>query len=134
MTRRFRIHSSVLVQLLTDEPEARLLEFCVTKPSALVQDEAGEIFLSNQVIGEAYIAVQHHYGVSKNGAHAGLLKVLRTGLVAPLNGEAVLEALCDFGIFRSSLGLGRKAPTRGKPFFTTDGFQWRETLSVSRIA
>ena len=96
MTRRFGIDTSVLVRLLTGEPEASF-EFCVTKLSALVENEAAEIFVSNQVIGEAYIAVQHHYGVSKNNARAGMLEVLRSGLVAPLNGEAVLAALEEVG-------------------------------------
>ena len=96
MTRRFGIDTSVLVRLLTGEPEASFAS-CVTKLSALVEDEAAEIFVSNQVIGEAYIAVQHHYGVSKNEAREGLLEVLRSGLVAPLNGEAVLTALEKIG-------------------------------------
>lgn len=96
MTRRFGIDTSVLVRLLTGEPEESF-EFCVTKLSALIEDEAAEIFVSNQVIGEAYIAVQHHYGVSKNDAREGLLQVLRSGLVAPLNGKAVLAALEDLG-------------------------------------
>ena len=96
MTRRFGIDTSVLVRLLTGEPDASF-RFCVTKMSALVEDEAAEIFVSNQVIGEAYIAVQHHYGVSKNEAREGLLEVLRSGLVAPLNGESVLAALEETG-------------------------------------
>ena len=96
MTRRFGIDTSVLVRLLTGEPEASF-EFCVTKLSALVEDEGAEIFVSNQVIGEAYIVVQHHYGVSKNDARAGLLEVLRSGLFAPLNGEPVLAALEAIG-------------------------------------
>ena len=37
--------------------------------------------------------MQHHYGVSKADARAGLLQVLRSGLVAPLNGSATLAAL-----------------------------------------
>lgn len=48
---------------------------------------------SNQVIGEAYVAAQHHYRVSKPDARAGLLDVLRSGLVSPLDGRAVFEAL-----------------------------------------
>ncbi len=96
MTQRFGIDTSVLVRLLTGEPEASF-EFCVAKLSALVEDEAAEIFASNQVIGEAHIAVQHHYGVSRDDAREGLLEVLRSGLVAPLNGETVLAALEEFG-------------------------------------
>ena len=45
------------------------------------------------MIGEAYIALQHHYGVSKADARAALASVLGSGLVAPLNGPGVFAAL-----------------------------------------
>lgn len=48
---------------------------------------------SNMVIGEAYVAMQHHYRVGKADAKAGLRSVLTSGLVAPLGGDAVLDAL-----------------------------------------
>ncbi len=92
MTRRFGIDTSVLVRLLTGEPEEDFA-FCVRKLSTLVDAEGAEIFASNQVIGEAYIAVQHHYGVSKRDSRVGLVNVLRSGLVAPLNGSSVFTAL-----------------------------------------
>lgn len=92
MTQRFGIDTSVLVRLLTGEPEADFAH-CVAKLSALIEDEGAEIFASNQVIGEAYVAVQHHYEVSKADARAGLLDVLHSGLVTPLNGRAVFAAL-----------------------------------------
>ena len=88
MTRRFGIDTSVLVRLLTGEPEADFAR-CVPMLSALIEDEGAEILASSQIIGEAYIAVQHHYGVSQANARAGLLDVLRSGLVIPLNGSAV---------------------------------------------
>ena len=91
MTRRFGIDTSVLVRLLTRDPEADF-EYCVGKLHALL-DEGGEIFASNQVIGETYIAAQHHYGVSKADARASLLDALRSGLVAPLNGRSTIAAL-----------------------------------------
>ena len=92
MTRRFGIDTSVLVRLLTGDPAADFA-YCVSKLSALVKEDGSEIFASNQVIGEAYVAVQHHYGVSKADARAGLLDVLRSGLVSPLNGHPVFSAL-----------------------------------------
>ena len=92
MTRRFGIDTSILVRLLTGEP-ASDFEYCVAKLTKLVEDSAAEIFASNQVIGEAYVAVQHHYGVTKADARSGPIDVLRSGLVAPLNGLAVIEAL-----------------------------------------
>lgn len=92
MTPRFGIDTSVLVRLLVGEPAADF-EDCVRTLSALIEDDGAEVFASNQVIGEAYVAVQHHYGVTRADARTGLLDVLRSGLVAPLNGRAVLEAL-----------------------------------------
>ncbi|MXX74984.1 MAG: type II toxin-antitoxin system VapC family toxin [Holophagales bacterium] len=92
MTRRFGIDTSVLVRLLTGEPREDFLD-CVAALISLVEHEGSEIFASNQVIGEAYVAVQHHYRVSKPDARAGLLDVLRSGLVSPLNGRAVFDAL-----------------------------------------
>ena len=96
MTRRFGIDTSVLVRLLTRDPE-KDFEYCVNQLSALVDDQGGEIFVSNQVIGEACVTVQHHYGVSKAEARASLLDALCSGLIAPLNGRSVIEALAAVG-------------------------------------
>ena len=92
MIRRYGIDTSVLVRLITRDPE-KDFEYCVRKLRALVDEQGGEIFVSNQVVGEAYVAVQHHYGVSKAAARASLLDALRSGLVSPLNGRSVIEAL-----------------------------------------
>lgn len=92
MTPRFGIDTSILVRLVTGDP-ADGFELCVRKLTLLIRRDDAEVFASNQVIAEAYIALQHHYGVSKPDARAGLLQVLRSGLVAPLNGGAVLAAL-----------------------------------------
>lgn len=92
MTRRYGIDTSVLVRLLTGEP-AKEFEHCVNGLRVLIEEEGSEIFASNQVVGEAYVAVQHHYGVSKTAARTSLLDVLHSGLVSPLNGRSVVEAL-----------------------------------------
>ena len=92
MTQRFGIDTSILVRLLTGDP-AEGFQLCVAALTALVEGEGAEVFASNQVIGEAYIAVQHHYGVSKVEARGSLLSVLGSGLVSPLNGSGVLSAL-----------------------------------------
>ena len=92
MTLRFGIDTSVLVRLLTRDPEGDFA-YCVSKLGTLVNEHGHEIFVSNQVIGETYVAVQHHYGVSKADARASLLDVVRSGLVSPLNGGSVIEAL-----------------------------------------
>ena len=91
MTRRFGIDTSILMRLVTGDPEAGF-RHCVRRIGALI-DEGCEVFASNQAIGEAYVAVQHHYGVSKTDARSALHAALRSGLVAPLNGRAALAAL-----------------------------------------
>ncbi len=92
MTQRFGIDTSVLVRLITRDPENDFMH-CVSELRSLIEDQGGEVFASNQVVGETYVAVQHHYGVSSADASASLLDALRSGLVAPLNGLSVVEAL-----------------------------------------
>ena len=92
MIRRYGIDTSILVRLLTGTPEAEFAA-SVERLSALVSNEGAAVVASNQVIGEAYIAVQHHYDVTKADVRAGLLDVFRSGLVAPLNGRRVLDAI-----------------------------------------
>ena len=92
MTQRFGIDTSVLVRLITRDPEKDFMH-CVSELRSLIEDQGGEVFASNQVVGETYVAVQHHYGVSSADARASLLDALRSGLVAPLNGLSVVEAL-----------------------------------------
>ena len=91
MTRRYGIDTSVLVRLLTGNPPDTF-SHCEKALRTLAKSGAA-VFASNQVIGEAYVTVQHHYGVSRTDARTGLLYVLRSGLVAPLNGRTVIEAL-----------------------------------------
>lgn len=92
MRDRFGIDISILVRLATGDP-AREFDECVRRLGRLVQDGPAEVFASNQVIGEAYVALQHHYGVPKQDCRDALRSVLQSGLVRPLNGEAVIEAL-----------------------------------------
>ena len=96
MTRRhIGIDTSVLVRLATGEPPDAHMR-CVEQLGRLVAAGA-EIFASNQVIGEAYIAIQHHYGASKEDARAELRNTLLSGLVAPLNGQPILDILVSSG-------------------------------------
>ena len=95
MTHRYGIDTSVLVRLITGEP-TETFEYCMDQLGALVE-EGSEIFASNQVIGEAFVAAQHHYGVSIEDARVALLRTLRSGLVSPLNGPDVLAILSESG-------------------------------------
>ncbi len=92
MTSRYGIDTSVLVRLATRDPESEF-ERCVDELRALIENEDAEIFASNQVVGEAYMAIQHHYSISASDARSGLLGVLTSGLVSPLNGQSVILAL-----------------------------------------
>ena len=92
MTPRLGIDTSVLVRIAAREPERDFLH-CVEQLRILVEEQGREIFASNQVVGEAYIALQHHYKISSADARAALVGALTSGLVAPLNGQPVIEAL-----------------------------------------
>ncbi len=94
MPRRCGIDTSVLVRLATGEP-AHDFDRVVAALTHLVELEHVPLFASHMVIGEAYIALQHHYAVSKPDAKAALRSVLSSGLVAPSGGDAVLQALAS---------------------------------------
>ena len=91
MTPRFGIDTSVLVRLLTGEPPTEFAR-AFNALRQRIESEDALILASNQVIGEAYVAVQHHYGVSRADARNALLEVLQSGVVAPQNGREVLAA------------------------------------------
>ena len=92
MTPRYGIDTSVLVRLLTQDPLSAY-QYCVATLTEIVANQKGEVFASNQVIGEAYVAVQLHYGASKTEARRELINALRSGFVRPLNGTKTLEIL-----------------------------------------
>ena len=92
MTQRCGIDTSILVRLATGEP-VRDFTHAVAALTRMVEVEHSLLFASNMVIGEAYIALQHRYGVGKSDAKAALSSVLTSGLVAPWCGEPVLDAL-----------------------------------------
>ena len=101
MTRRFGIDTSILVRLVTGDPEQDFVR-CVGGLRALIDRDHAGLVASNQVIGETYIALQHHYGLSKADARADLRDALRSGLVVPLNGRAVFTILDAGGGGRSA--------------------------------
>ena len=71
MSACFGIDTATIVRLAAGDPEDSF-ETCVRKLPALVERDDAEVFASNQVVGEAYIVLQHHYGVSKTDARAAL--------------------------------------------------------------
>ena len=92
MIHRYGIDTSILVRLTSGDPPGAFRR-CVEQLAEILAAGDAEIFVSNQVIGESYIALQHHYGVPKAEARQALRDTLSSGLVAPLDARAVLEAL-----------------------------------------
>jgi predicted nucleic acid-binding protein len=93
MNHHYGIDTSVFVRLLTGDPEIEYQKTVRRFEERLVMEPQAEFFVSNQVIGEAYIALQHHYGISKSVAKSALIQVLTSGLCSPLYGATVIEAL-----------------------------------------
>ena len=96
MTQPYGIDTSVLVRLVTSTPEPDF-QRCVNELRILIEEQDAEVFASNQVIGEAYIVLQHHYAISAPDARSALADVLTSGLVTPLNGQSVILALRSSG-------------------------------------
>ena len=94
--RRIGIDTSILVRLVTEDPPATFRN-CVDKLLVLIEEQGCEVFASNQVVGETYATLRHHYGASDHHARIGLLRTFDSGLVVPLNGQAVIEALSATG-------------------------------------
>ncbi len=93
MKKRYGIDTSILMRLMTGDPAKDFSKTVKSLESLLEQKPGADILASNQVIGEAYIAVRHHYGISKADARAALLSVLTSGLVSPQNGTSILDAI-----------------------------------------
>ena len=92
MTQRFGIDSSVLVLLATGVPQIQF-QRTVDKLTVLIEKQGAQIVAGNLVIGESYIALQHHYGVEKLDARAALAGVLQSSLVEALRGQSTLDVL-----------------------------------------
>ena len=89
------IDTSVLVRLVTGQPPD-IHAYCLERLNEPV-NEGIEVIASNQVIGEAFVTIQSRYGMARSDARAGLLRALAGDLVAPQNGQPVLEALAATG-------------------------------------
>ncbi|MDP3070966.1 MAG: hypothetical protein Q8N18_11800 [Opitutaceae bacterium] len=86
------IDPSIFVRLLTDLPAADY-QATLTRFTAIRGSQPEPITVANFVIAEAYAVLQHHYGLSKTDTRDAMLAVLTSGLVEPLHGDAVLDAL-----------------------------------------
>ena len=93
MIPHYGIDSSIFVRLVTAEPEGEFKKTIALLEKRLLAEPAVEFFVSNQVIGESYIALQHHYQISKSDAREAMLETLTSGLCTPLNGPSILAIL-----------------------------------------
>lgn len=96
-TQIYGLDTSVFVRLLTGHPEADFEKTAQALKKLHENDSSTELVVSNQVIGEAYITLQHHYEISKEDARQAMLDLFASGNVSPLNGALVLEALAETG-------------------------------------
>ena len=79
----YGIDTSILVRLLTGDPEPDYTQTATALETLLDREPKSRIVASNIVIDEAYIVVQHYYGVTKAEARAALLEVLQSDLIEP---------------------------------------------------
>ena len=96
-TQVYGIDTSVFVRLLTGHPESDFKTTANALEQLLEEEPKAEILVSNQVIGESYIALQFHYKISKDDCRHAIHKVLSGGIVTPLNGTSVLNLLQEKG-------------------------------------
>lgn len=92
-TARYGIDTSIFVRLLTGHPEKDYAKTLDSLEQRLNKEPDAELFASNQVIGEAYVTLQHHYEISKADARQALITILTGSMVKPLNGAPVIDCL-----------------------------------------
>lgn len=96
-TQVYGIDTSVFVRLLTGHPEKDFEATARSLQWLFEHQPTAELVVSNQVVGETYITLQHHYKLSKVEAREGIRKFLEEGTVAPLNGSPIIELLKEEG-------------------------------------
>ena len=96
-TKIYGLDTSVFVRLLTGHPEPDFRKTITVLKKLHDTNPATELFVSNQVIGEAYVTLQHHYQISKADARAAILNLLSNGNIAPLNGQSVINTIKKTG-------------------------------------
>ncbi len=88
----YGIDPSIFVRLLTGLPAADY-QVTLKRLTAIRGSQPEHITVANIVIAEAYAVLQHHYGLSKTDTRNAMLAGFTSGLVEPLHGDAVLDAL-----------------------------------------
>ena len=117
----YGLDTSVFVRLLTGHLET---DFQVTSKRLEMlfeREPTTELYVSNQVIGEAYITLQHHYQLNKQDAREGIRKLLEGSMVSPLNVSVVFDLLEDeFGAGLIDRLIVQDYQTKGLVVLTND--------------
>jgi predicted nucleic acid-binding protein len=81
------LDTSVVLRLLTGEPavEARFARARIERAHAA----ADQVIVTDLVLAEAYFALHHHYGLTKDDARSHLRRMALSGVVAVVPPEAV---------------------------------------------
>jgi predicted nucleic-acid-binding protein len=89
----YGLDTSILVRLLTCDPEADYIQTLSALEDVLDREPQSRLCVSNMVIAEAYAAVHYHYGVTKGDTRAALFDILQSGLIEPQGGRPVLDVI-----------------------------------------
>lgn len=87
------VDTNILVRLACGQPEDIFHATVAALESLLDRFPGLRIVAHNMAIGEAYIALQKHYGLTKPEARSALAATLASGLLAPLDGQATLDSI-----------------------------------------
>ncbi len=92
------LDTSVILRLLTGQPGAQAAAARRRLEKGIANGE--DVVATDLALAEAYFALHHHYGVSKNDAQARILAMLRSNVVRPAPAQAVraFEATGGAGI------------------------------------
>jgi predicted nucleic-acid-binding protein len=93
----FGIDTSVFVRLLTGHPDEEYESTLQGLRATVEHSPTARFFVSNQVVGEAYVVLQHHYGLAKSDARERIGSLLAHGPMEALGGAPVLRCLASEG-------------------------------------
>ena len=87
------VDTCVLMRLAAGDP-ADLYQKTLTALQNLHSQHAGiRIVVHNMAIGECYISLQKHYGMTKPHSRQAITGALTSGLVEPLDGQPALDVI-----------------------------------------
>lgn len=87
------VDTCILMRLAAGDPAELFARTVEALENLLDRHVDLRIVAHNMVIGEAYIALQKHYGLTKPESRQSLANVLTSGLVEPLDGQGALDTI-----------------------------------------